>query len=366
MSSQASSSVGRTAEQFRTKLASYLDTFLQQYRDRAEQMSEQAVDLVDEISRLCSGGKRVRGLLAWYGWRAAGGSATDHRIVEAAAALELFQGAALIHDDIVDRSATRRGGPSVHKSFEALHSTKGWTQDGSHFGVAAAILAGDLALSASEECFSAVADATPYATTATSAFQMMRFEVMTGQYLDLVSEVDVSAISAEAMLQRARTVLRHKSAHYTTVWPFEIGAILAGADENTLKELRRFSTPLGIAFQLQDDILGVFGDPELTGKPAGDDLREGKRTELVAHALLSLDAAGRKTLTSALGSEDLNDISVAEIQDLLKDSGALQRVTTEVSQLGSEALTSLNNLSLDDRTRSEIIDLTQRLLHRES
>src|SRR5699024_5548019 len=165
--------------------------------------------------------------------------------------------------------------------------------------VSAGILAGDLALGLSEEIFSTTADATAFATPARDAFHAMRFEVMTGQYLDILAEADIPDDPSDA-LRQARTVLRSKSAHYSAVWPCELGGLLAGADETTLNGYRDFSLPLGMAFQLADDLRGVFGDPVLTGKPSGDDLVEGKRTEPVAHALYRLNSEDANVLNNFL------------------------------------------------------------------
>lgn len=341
-----------------------MNDLLGEYAERSRQISPASVEMVDSIADLVASGKRLRALLAWWGWQGAGGEANDPRIIEAGVSLELFQAAALIHDDVVDRSDTRRGRPSVHRRFESLHRNSGWTQESAHFGVASAVLTGDLALALSEEAFASAADATAFASTARTAFNTMRFEVMVGQYLDILGEVDVHDIDPAEAQSRARTVVEYKSANYSVVWPLAIGAVLAGADESTLEGLSRFSRPLGIAFQLQDDLLGVFGDPELTGKPAGDDLREGKRTELIAHALDHLDESGASRLTGALGDTQLSDTDVVEIQDLLEASGARTALSGEVRDLGEQALTALDALDVADPVRQGLRRLTERILQR--
>lgn len=358
----------RTAENpdqvFLDTLHHRMRQLLDEHAQKARTISTDATVLLDYIADLVSSGKRVRALLAWWGFQGAGGATNDPRIIDAGVALELFQAAALIHDDVVDRSDTRRGAPSVHRRFEGLHRSSGWRQDSEHFGVAAAILTGDLALALSEEVFAAAADATAFASTAREAFNTMRFEVMVGQYLDLHGEVDVDNVSPQDARQRARTVVRFKSAHYSVVWPLALGAVLAGADENTQTALDAFSRPLGIAFQLQDDLLGVFGDPALTGKPAGDDLREGKRTELVAIALQHLDDVGAARLNSALGDPELGDDDVAELQQLLTESGARAAISAEVEELGTTALAGLDQLPVDDHVRKGLRQLTRRVLLR--
>ena len=353
------------ASWFRAKLQDRLQTFMDQYLQRATTISEAATPLVSSIAKLLEGGKRLRALLAWWGWQGAGGDADDARIIDAGVSLELFQAAALIHDDVLDRSDTRRGQPSVHKAFEALHSNEQWAQDGEHFGTSAAILAGDLALGLSEEVFSTTADATAFATPAREAFHTMRFEVMTGQYLDIHAEANIPDDPTTA-LNHARTVLQYKSAHYSAVWPFEIGGLLAGADETTLRSYREFSLPLGLAFQLGDDLLGVFGDSQRTGKPSGDDLLEGKRTELIAHALNNLDAEKAQIVNNFLMRPQESPHQVADIQQLIESSGAKATVETEIRRLGEQTYTTLEQLQLPDSVKAGLEDLVSGLLGRQS
>ncbi|MFC7402146.1 polyprenyl synthetase family protein [Citricoccus sp. GCM10030269] len=337
---------------------------LESYHRRAADISTSATPLIEAISQLVLGGKRMRALLAWWGWQGVGGDPEDSRILDASVALELFQAAALIHDDILDRSDTRRGSPSIHRSFEGRHRQAGWRQDPEHFGASAAILTGDLCLALSEEVFASAADASADPAGARALFNEMRFEVMAGQYLDILDEVDVPRRDPEATLQRARTVLRFKSARYSAVHPLGLGGTLAGAEPAVLENYRRFSSPLGEAFQLQDDLLGVFGDPAVTGKPAGDDLREGKRTELVAHALALLPPDQAEELETALGRPDLEATVVERMQSLLESCGARARVEAEVAQLGDSALGSLALIPMRDDARAGLEQFARRLLRR--
>ncbi len=350
---------------FRTVLQERMQDMLDNYRCRASKIAKSSEPLVASIAELVKGGKRLRALLAWWGWRGAGGDAQDPRIIDAGVALELFQAAALIHDDILDRSDTRRGRPAVHKNFQELHENNGWAQDSAHFGVSAGILAGDLALGLSEEIFSTTADATAFAAPARDAFHAMRFEVMTGQYLDILAEADIPHDPTDA-LRQARTVLRYKSAHYSAVWPFELGGLLAGADETTLSGYRDFSLPLGMAFQLGDDLLGVFGDPVLTGKPSGDDLVEGKRTELVAHALYRLDSEDANVLNNFLKHPSTSQYTVEDIQQLIASSGARAVVESEIHRLWDDTSQALDQLPVVAPVKAGLSELVSQLLERTS
>lgn len=349
---------------FREALQDRMQELLSQYQYRAGTIAEASKQLVTSISRLVQSGKRLRALLAWWGWQGAGADPDDPRIIDAGVALELFQAAALIHDDILDRSATRRGQPSVHKGFEKLHDDNAWVQDGAHFGISAGILAGDLALGLSEEVFSTTADATAFAAPAREAFHAMRFEVMTGQYLDILAEADIPDDPTVA-LDRARSVLRYKSAHYSAVWPFELGGILAGADETTLNTYRDFSLPLGMAFQLADDLLGVFGDPQLTGKPSGDDLIEGKRTELIAHALTGLADEDAQMLNRFLMHPADSPYSIQQIQQLLEQSGARSTVEAEIDKLNNQTRHALERLDVTIPVKTGLSDLVAGLIGRQ-
>ncbi|MCT2089049.1 polyprenyl synthetase family protein [Micrococcus terreus] len=360
LQSQSTSSDHAFVEAVGRRLAEVLDVHLQ----RAETISASARPMVESIARLSAGGKRMRALLCWWGWQGAGGGPDHPGILDAAVALELFQAAALIHDDVVDRSDTRRGAPSVHRAFESLHRRSGWRQDPAHFGVAAAILTGDLCLALSEELFAEAAESVGTGPAARDRFNTMRFEVMVGQYLDVLDEVEIPAQDPQVALDRARTVLRFKSAHYSTVHPLALGGILAGAEPALLGAYDAFSLPLGEAFQLQDDLLGVFGDPEVTGKPAGDDLREGKRTELVAHAMELLSPDEGAELDARLGDPQLSADQVARLQELLEHSGARARVEAEVSDLGGQAVAALSELQVPATVHEGLSDLAQRILSR--
>ncbi|GAB4100406.1 polyprenyl synthetase family protein [Sinomonas halotolerans] len=346
---QPSASAAHEGEQsrYREALAAQLGAFLDRRRADMENVSPDVAPLMEAITGLVSGGKRLRALLSYWGWRGAGGGELAPQTVATGVALELFQAAALIHDDIIDRSDTRRGAPSVHRRFAQLHEGSGWTLDGERFGHAAAILTGDLCLSFSEEAFTEIGEAAGAGTPARRIFNTMRAEVMAGQYLDILEEVAGPVRSPESAVSRARTVIRFKSAKYSTEHPLGIGGALAGADDETLAGYARFSLPLGEAFQLRDDVLGVFGDPLTTGKPAGDDLREGKRTMLVALALGAAGEAGRQELARGLGNPGLELDDVDRLRAVIADSGALAQTEELIDRLAHQAAEALDRLGLD-------------------
>jgi geranylgeranyl diphosphate synthase type I len=322
-----------------------LAAFLDSKRGMLQQISPETLTLLDAIRDLVSGGKRLRALMCYWGWRGAGGSANAAAIVNAGAALELFQAAALIHDDIIDRSDIRRGAPSVHRRFSQLHQRHRWVLDAERFGHAAAILAGDLCLSFSEEVFTGIGPATGAGTGARDVFNVMRAEVMAGQYLDILEEVSGPSKPSAGAVERAQAIIRYKSARYSTEHPLVLGGALAGGTTELLAGYAAFAMPLGEAFQLRDDVLGVFGDPASTGKPAGDDLREGKRTVLVGYTLEKANPEQAAFVDERLGIQDLAEDEIARIRQIISESGALactEALIDSYSKAAFEALDSLN------------------------
>ena len=241
----------REQSSYREHLGAELDAFLSEQQAVLQDVSMESLPLLDAVSALAQGGKRLRALLNYWGWRGAGGAELGLPAVRSGVALELFQSAALIHDDIIDRSDTRRGGPSVHRRFSTAHSDASWHLDGTHFGSSAAILAGDLCLSLSEEMFAAVGAQAAHGTPARRIFNRMRTEVMAGQYLDILEEVVGPTHEPERAVVRARNILRYKSAKYTTEHPLTLGGALAGAPTELMDWYSRFALPLGEAFQLR-------------------------------------------------------------------------------------------------------------------
>lgn len=294
------------------------------------------------------GGKRVRPSFAWSGWLGAGGDpAGPHAdaVLRACSALELVQAGALIHDDIIDASTTRRGFPTVHVDYAGLHRDNGWRGGSEEFGQAVAILLGDLALVWADDMVREAGLDHAAATRLGPVWSDMRTEVLGGQYLDIAGEV-----AADESVEAATRVNRFKTAAYTIERPLHLGAVLAGAGDELIDAYRRFGTDIGLAFQLRDDLLGVFGDPEVTGKPSGDDLRAGKRTVLYALALEAADAddpVAAATLREAIGT-DLSDAQVQQVRGLLIEVGAVDEVEKQIADLTERAFTALDSSGATD------------------
>ncbi|WP_228255233.1 polyprenyl synthetase family protein [Ornithinimicrobium avium] len=320
----------------RARVQQALEAHLARQREVLAELGDPMDPLVDSVAELLAGGKRLRAAFLYWGWRVLGGS-DDDAVVRAASSMEVFQAAALLHDDVMDNSDLRRGRPTAHRAFARAHERYGWNGDPARFGHAAAILAGDLCLNWTDEIFSTSGLPRQALERARPEFDRMRTQLMGGQFLDMLEgALGWGELGYAERLARSRRVIRYKSAKYSVEQPLLIGAHAAGADEATLAALSAYGTGLGEAFQLRDDVLGVFGDPEHTGKPAGDDLREGKLTALVAHTLELADPDDAELVAASLGDPDLDDATVERCRRLIEDSGALAR-TEEMIAAGARA-----------------------------
>ncbi len=331
---------------FRDRIQATLDAFLDGQAERLAPLGSDANALLDEARAVVSGGKRFRAAFCYWGFRAfAPGTGDEQAALRAAAALELLHASALVHDDLMDASDTRRGRPATHRGFEAAHLAERLPGDPRQYGAAAAILLGDLLLTWSDELLRRCGLGWERVGPALEVFDHCRSEVIAGQFLD----VSVQA-RGRADVDAAMTVLRYKSAKYSIERPLHVGAALAGASEEQRRALSSYGLPLGEAFQLRDDLLGVFGDPGITGKPAGDDLVEGKRTVLVALALDAAPAADAAALDSALGT-NLTTEQVADLRGVIERSGAHDQVEAVIEQLAAAALGALDQAPIDPHAR---------------
>ncbi len=338
---------GWDAARFRADIESTLQGFVTAQGTWLDALGPDAQALVEHARTSVSGGKRFRASFCWWGHQAiAAGEQTDRAaLLRACASLELLHASALVHDDYMDASDVRRGRPATHRAFEQLHRERGWSANPEQYGASAAILLGDLLLSWSDELLRTCGLPAQRVIDALGYFDLTRSEVVTGQFLDVSAQA-----RGAADVDTAMTVLRYKSAKYSIERPLHIGAALAGATSAQINQLTRFGLPLGEAFQLRDDLLGVFGDPSVTGKPAGDDLIEGKRTVLVALALDGLATSDAKVLDAALGTP-LSPDEVAELCALIDSSGARMQVEEVISELTYRSLNALAAAEVTDHAR---------------
>jgi geranylgeranyl diphosphate synthase type I len=328
-----------------------------------------------------AGGKRLRPTFAYWGWRGiVGPHAPVTPVLPALASLELMHTFALVHDDVMDLSATRRGRPTAHRIFAAQHATAGRLGDADHFGSSSAVLLGDLCLVWADQLLARTPLPTSTLFAVRACYDRMRVEAVAGQYLDILGEAEPGAWSVE----RALLVARHKTASYTVQRPLQFGAALAGPQRGAgdphagaNDAYSRYGAAVGEAFQLTDDLLGVYGDPAVTGKPAGDDLRSGKPTVLLMlarqlatpllRAELDRGPAGAADLAGGScadfpapdlpDTDRLGQLDVGRLADVIVETGAVARVEELIEQRVAEGVAALTDAPIHDDSRRALTDL---------
>ncbi|GAB3056037.1 polyprenyl synthetase family protein [Micromonospora schwarzwaldensis] len=301
-----------------------------------------------------AGGKRVRPTFAYWGWRGVvGGDAPLGTVLPALSALELLHAFALVHDDVMDASDTRRGRPTAHRAAAARHRAAGHTGDPDRYGEAVAVLIGDLCMVWADRLMAHATVPADRLLDVRRCYDQMRVETVAGQFLDVLGENDAASWSVD----RALRVARYKTASYTVQRPLLFGACLAGADADgpLIAAYTRYGLAVGEAFQLRDDLLGVYGDPATTGKPAGDDLRTGKPTALLMLARQLADPAQRRALDRAGTATGGHE--VARLADLVRDTGAAARVERMIAERVTEALSALDTAPIDETARTALTGL---------
>jgi geranylgeranyl diphosphate synthase, type I len=348
------------------KIDAKLEEFFHNKISEAGLISLSGRESIEQIrSFTMRGGKRIRPLLVILGYKACGGK-NDKAIADAALAVELMESFLLIHDDIIDQDAFRRGGPAMHKAFESKfegHKTEAAKTVAAHYGISAAIICGDIVSIMGSEALISSDFPLREKLKAVEKFNKVVTSTCYGQMLDLDSEAeqDIRKISAEDVL----AIHKMKTAVYTAEGPLHIGALLAGAGEKQLKALSDYAIPLGIAFQIQDDILGMFGDEKKTGKPVGSDLNEGKKTLLI---LKALEKAGKKERCIILGCLGNRQTSLEQIEDIRKiivSTGSLEYSKSLAAKFAAECKEAIQKQGLDKDTTSVLAGLADYIVNRE-
>ncbi|WP_129305784.1 polyprenyl synthetase family protein [Streptomyces sp. L2] len=309
---------------------------------------------------LRDGGKRIRPALCVLGWQAGGGGALKGAVVQVAASLEMFHAFALIHDDLMDHSDIRRGKPSVHRRLAARHHEAGRTrEEADMLGAAGALLVGDVALAWAGELLHSAGLPARRLVAALARTDRMRTEVMYGQYMDLLATGRPNPCTTKSL-----KIARYKTAGYTIEHPMLLGAELAGADQSLVGALTAYGRAAGEAFQLRDDLLGVFGRPDVTGKPNLDDLREGKQTLLLSLAYRMADPAQLRVLRRYAGDPLLDEHGAARLREVLRSSGAQTAVEQQVETRSRQAVEALQRVSLPLHVAEQLRNFAQALSHR--
>ncbi len=342
-----------------TRVESRLSEFLQDEQDRWSGLDSDLSVPLGELTRLVgAGGKRLRPAFCYLAFVGAGGDENSKQLLDTQAALELLHASALLHDDIIDGSSTRRGEPTSHTRYIAKHLDSKWAGEARRFGEGAVILIGDLAFVYADQLMTGVNSIT------SKIWNEMRIEVNIGQYLDLLGSAQ-----RERDLAKAERVCRYKSGKYTVERPLHLGASLVAPEQADvlLEQLSSFGLPLGDAFQMRDDVLGAFGDDatNLTGKPVGDDLREGKPTPLLALACERATRSQREVL-DRVGDQQLSHQDLAKIQQVIVDTGALAALETKISSLVEQSITAIAQSSLNETAIKQLTELAEFIASRDN
>jgi geranylgeranyl diphosphate synthase type I len=329
-----------------TLVEARIDALLDAERVRWSEVDEALIAPIEALRALVKvGGKRLRPVFCQWGFVGVGGDPDDPALVDAAAGLELLHTFALLHDDVMDGSNTRRGTEAVHRRFMRLHREQRWQGEDRRFGEGVAILVGDLAFVYADQLMANVSQETA------AIFTELRVEVNIGQYLDLLGSVQ-----GEPSIAAARRICVYKSGKYTIERPLHIGASLAGRLGPVQEAFTAYGIPLGEAFQLRDDLLGALGESAVTGKPVGDDLREGKPTALVARAMANATPSQRERL-ARIGSPDLTAAEIADLQDVLVVTGAEREVEVQIGLLRDEAIAAIERAGLTSEATTALVEL---------
>ncbi len=331
---------------FRARFDTALARLVAAKRAEAEAIDPPRLELIAGVERLLDlGGKRIRPAFVWFTYHALGGR-RDEEVLPVALATELLHTYLLLHDDVMDHADLRRGEPSAQVRFRDAHRAMNLAGDASEFGISVAILLGDLAQSWAMEQLFALPIEGVRRTELLRAFAATCDEVISGQYAELLiagRRQRPGEVGEEELLR----VLQMKSGRYTAERPIQLGALLAAAPPELAAPLCRYGRSVGEAFQLQDDLLGTFGDPARTGKPIEADLKEGKLTVLVHRALAASAEPERQRIAAALGDPELTEERAREIQRLIEASGARGHVEAMIEERLADARDALADLPLE-------------------
>ena len=324
--------------QARNAINASLQSFLARETKNLNSIGNELAWVSQSMERyVLSSGKRLRPLFAYVGYLGTANK-IDEKLTTACASLELIHVCALMHDDLMDASDTRRGLPSLHREFENLHRLNSMNGRADQFGASAAILLGDLALVWSAKMFHESGLEINQIFSALPIYDELRVELMAGQYLDVYEQT-----MHTSSLERSLKIARYKSGKYTIERPLHFGAALSGST-NLFDQYSKYGLPLGEAFQLRDDVLGVFGESELTGKPTGDDILEGKRTALIAKTYELATPSQAMTISSVLGNKKATQNEIEKTKEIIQATGALDYIENLITDLTNRAISAVQGL----------------------
>ncbi|MBI4283724.1 MAG: polyprenyl synthetase family protein [Chloroflexi bacterium] len=358
------------------KARKYLDAykrrtnhFLEKYlNDRIQILVKAETNLGRELGEtvrdsILSPGKRMRAAFVHCGYRAVGGT-NEKKINFASASIEILQSFFLIHDDIIDKSNLRRGEPTVHLKYRQIYESKGLlndlnSNDREHFASSAAIMAGDVCCALAYE---ALFESGFEDKNTIEALKMMQKTVLltgVGEMIDVITPLYKMATEEDVL-----RIHYLKTALYTVEAPLLLGAILHGTSSETLGSLSRYGHPVGIAFQIQDDILGMFGTEKELGKPIGSDIREGKRTLLTVKAFENASASQKKKMEAILGNPAVSELEIQEFKDIIESTGSLEYSRHRAAALINEGKEALVGVPIQEDVKERLFGIADYIIER--
>lgn len=322
-------------KKFEPVLREYFDEKMRQAGE-IDSIAEEAVDMIRDYTM--SGGKRIRPAVLYYGYLAVGGE-DGEKIMKASMSMELLHSFLLIHDDIIDKDASRHGTATIHERYKKIGQKYNLAKNGDHFGNSMAIISGDMAASmACDILFNADFPAETI-IKALDKLQKIVFVTIPGEMIDVIM-----SHKGEATEKQILKMHEGKTARYTFEGPLHLGTILAGGDDAYLEKFSAYALPLGKAFQVKDDILGIFGDEKKIGKPVGSDIVEGKQTLLVAKALTNGDREQKKAVKKYLNKENFSTEEIEDFRRIVRDTGSLEYSENLAKKFVAESLEALGKI----------------------
>lgn len=337
-----------------------IEVYLDQVIKEAEKTDVFMTSIVKYFKKtILAGGKRIRPIMMYWGYVAAGGK-NRAEIIKTSVSIELIHAFLLIHDDIVDRDDFRRGKKTLHAKYRDYHKKFLLGDESDHFGMSIALISGDFVYSLGNQILFSSKFSSDIVLCALNKMQDIVGLTCVGEMQDIYMEYSKNVTNKDIL-----TMYENKTARYTFDGPLKLGAILGGADDIFCEKMSAFAMPIGIAFQVRDDILGIFGDEKKTGKPVGSDISEGKKTLLVNYALKRSSTNQKKKLVSLLGKKDLTQNDIANFQDILIKTGAKSEVDTYVDTLIAQAEDAVRAMLLPQDAQKFLLLLAQHLNNRQ-
>ena len=345
-------------KQIETELGSFFK--LKIGRAKVDNKPEELIEMIENLKNFTlNSGKRIRPILFYFGYILAGGK-NKTEALKTSIAIELAHSYLLIHDDIIDQDDIRRGDLSMHYKYEKEHKSRVKNSNLKHFGISMGIIVGDLASTFGYEILINSDFSLDLKIKAISKLNYIIANTIAGEALDVIL-----AEYPNVKIDRVFEMQKYKTAKYTIEGPLHLGAILAGADEKFLESLSKFAVPVGIAFQIQDDIIGIFGDEKKIGKPVGSDIKEGKKTFLISKAMEKADDDQKNILNSALGNENISIEDVDKVRNIIIKTGSLEFSKAKAQELINDAKKSLNDSDISEENKKFLCDLADFIAGRE-